>query len=279
MRKRIIITGATSGIGLATLEALAGSQYEILLGVRDTNKAKTIANKILSTNKNAKISIYQLDLASLESIQAFSEAIHKEYQSIDILFNNAGVFSDTRQKTKQGFEMTLGVNYIGTYYLTILLKDILEKGNQPQIISVGSRAGLFGRFKYKEGVFENHAHGFRAYSASKYLLLLTTIHCAQQFEDCGIRINIVHPGDVATNIWEGESTIMKIVGPIMKKNLLSIEEGAVAGLHLIENRPNTSGGFYKMHGEVIPFNKYDAKKAKDLLERTNDAIVNHGYHI
>ncbi len=279
MRKRIIITGATSGIGLATLKALANNKYDIILGCRNIKKAEDIIDKIISADKDAQIKIYQLDLASLESIKTFSVLIHKDYDYIDILFNNAGVFSDTKQKTEQGFEMTLGVNYIGTYYLTMLLMNIVKLGTNAQIINVCSRAALFGRFKYKDRKFENHANGFRAYSASKYMLLIITIYLAKEFEDVGIALNAIHPGDVATNIWNGDSLIMKIVGPIMKKKLLSVEEGAIAGLYLIENRPNTSGGFYQNEGEIIEFYKYDKKLAKDLIDKTNLAVKNHGYEM
>ena len=148
---------------------------------------------------------------------------------------------------------------------------------EPQIINVCSRAGLFGRFEFKDGKFENHSHGFPAYSASKYLQLITTIYMAEDFERHGIAINLVHPGDVATNIWQGESLLMKIIGPVMKKNLKTLEEGAIAGLHLIENRPSTSGGFYQMHGEKIEFKKYDEDKAKAIIDKVNEIIGFKGF--
>ena len=279
MCKRIIITGATSGIGLGTLKVLATKDYEIILGCRNIKKAQTIVDDILNLYCNSQIHIYELDLASFNSIKSFSDSIHSDFESIDILFNNAGLYSEKKQKTKQGFEMTVGVNYIGTYFLTMLLTDLVQKGNSPQVINVCSRAALAGHISFKNGEFVNRKHGFLAYSASKYMQLITTIYLAKQFDDMGVVLSAIHPGDVATNIWNGESFIMKIMGSMMGKKLLTLKEGIVAGIYLIESRPNLSGGFYENRGEVITFNKYDADKAKALLEITNEIIRKHGYEL
>ncbi|MCK5130342.1 MAG: SDR family NAD(P)-dependent oxidoreductase [Clostridiales bacterium] len=277
MRTKIIITGATSGIGLGTLKALANAQYEIILGCRNLQKTETIVQEITASNKQALIHIYHLDLASFESIRRFSDSIHRDFDSIDILFNNAGLFSDTKKETKQGFEMTVGVNYIGTYLLTMLLRDLVQKGINPQVINVCSRAALFGHISFKNGEFIKRKHGFLAYSASKYMQLLSTIYLAKRYDDMGIVFSAIHPGDVATNIWNGESFIMRTIGPLMQKNLLTLDEGIIAGIHLIENRPDVSGGFYQMHGEEIEFKKYDTNKAEVLIKKTNEVIQEHGF--
>jgi len=272
MKKKIVITGATSGIGKATMEVLANSDNHLILGCRNIPKAQKLVDEVKSKNKDARIDIFKLDLSSFKSIKDFSDAICKNYDSIGILFNNAGVFSDTKTYTKEGYEMTLGVNYIGTYYLTTLLMDIVEKGHNPQIINVCSRAALFGKFKLKDGAFIKQKHGFRAYSASKYLQLQTTICFANMYKDSKVKINAIHPGDVATGIWDGDSLMMKIIGPIMKKRLSSPEQGAVAGLYLIQNPPNDSGKFYEELGEVIEYDKYDEEFAKSILDATDKII-------
>ena len=216
--QKIIITGATSGIGKATTKALANGKYHLILGVRNIEKAEKLVDELKSKNSDAKIDILKVDLASFDSIKSFAAAIHKNYDAIDILVNNAGVFADKKAYTAQGYELTVGVNYIGTYYLTKLLMDVVEQGKNPQVIFIGSRAGMFGKFTLKEGAFQKQKHGFPAYSASKYLQLQTTIYLSKHLKT-DVKLNIVHPGDAATGIWEGDSLMMKIIGPIMMKSL------------------------------------------------------------
>ena len=274
MRKRIIITGATSGIGEATAIALANEKYHLILGVRNIEKAQKLVDKLSKENNDAKIDIHKLDLSSLGSIKGFADNIHKSYDSIDILFNNAGVFVDKKAYSKEGYELTLGVNYIGTYYLTKLLLDIIETGENPQIINIGSRAGLFGKFKLKKDAFTIQKPGFRAYSASKYLQLQTSIYLSK-YLNTDVKLNVVHPGDAATGIWNGDSILMKLIGPIMKKTLKSSAEAAVAGLYLVENPPTESGKFYQNLGEELSFDKYDEDFAKSVIEETDRMIAEH----
>ncbi|NQT59370.1 MAG: SDR family NAD(P)-dependent oxidoreductase [Bacteroidetes bacterium] len=238
--RRIIITGATSGIGLETVRSLAGSEYEIILGCRDQQKTESLIQEITSIVPKTTIHHFPLDLSSFSSIREFSSFIHKKYRYIDVLFNNAGVFADTAKKTKEGFELTIGVNFVGTYFLTTLLTDLLKGGHDAQIINICSRAALFGKFRNRPDFFHNHVHGFRAYSASKMMQLVMTLKMAEEMQEFGISVNAVHPGEVATNIWKGDSLLMKIIAPMLRKRLQTAAEGAQAGLYLvISARPKT----------------------------------------
>lgn len=272
MRKRIIITGATSGIGEATAIALANVKYHLIFGVRNIEKAQKLALKLTGENSDAKIDIHKLDLSSLSSIKNFTDVIHKNYDSIDILLNNAGVFADKKEYTKEGYELTLGVNYIGTYYLTKLLLNIVEMGKNPQVINIGSRAGMFGKFTLKKDAFTKQKSGFRAYSASKYLQLQTTMYLAKSLKT-PVKLNVVHPGDAATGIWNGDSILMKIISPIMKRFLKTSAHAARAGLYLIKNPPTQSGKFYENLGEEINFKKYNEDFAKSVIEETDRMIA------
>lgn len=275
-KRRILITGATSGIGFETAKALADDSHELILASRDPAKSAACMEAILAERPGASLRSYVLDLSSLECIRAFAESLGRDYDSLDVLFNNAGLFMDRPGKTVEGFETTIGVNYIGTWYLTRSLLDLLSKGKNPQIINVNSRAALFGSYRDREEVFENHPPGFRAYSASKLMQLLMTRRLA--YELAGrISVNAIHPGHVATGIWKGETPILKVLARVSARRHDPPEKAARVGLYLIENEGlwRETGKFFERLGEVIPLPpRFSDRALMDALERrTLEAIA------
>jgi len=275
-KKIILITGATNGIGLETAKELASRGYKIIMACRNIEKANMIRDEIREVSQNKNVEVMKVDLSSLKSIRNFSEELHEKYDNLHVLINNAGVFCDTSMKTAEGFEMTMGVNYIGTYYLTKLLLDLLKNARGARIINISSKAALFGKLKLNENFLENHPHGFKAYSASKLALLLATIEWANEFMKYNITVNAAHPGNVATGIWKGESFIMKIMEPINKRRYDSPEKGAITGIYLAtqDREPKITGKFYEKENQLIKYNKrcLDEKLRSDLIKNTEKIL-------
>ncbi|MDW7656512.1 MAG: SDR family NAD(P)-dependent oxidoreductase [Bacillota bacterium] len=280
MKRTILLTGATSGLGLATALALASKPYNLILTWRDQDKADQLRQRLDDSHPKANISLIELDLASFASIEACCTTIQKNIPSIDVLFNNAGLYMDTRGKTAEGFEMTLGVNYIGPAYLTWLLLPLLRLGDQPQILQMCSRAALFGWFRDKPDLFERHPHGFRAYAASKRMQLMLTISLADTLKADGVTVNAIHPGVVATSIWRGESLLMRLLDRNKHKRYLSAAAAANAGLFLIENATmrQVTGRFFENEGQEIKLSRRltDRQRIASLVERTKEAIRQKG---
>lgn len=130
--KRVIVTGATNGVGLGTSRALAHAGAHVILAVRNTELGEQRAAEI-SANGGGETSVLKLDLADLSSVRAFAGLID---EPVDILINNAGALTDRRTETVDGFEMTLGTNLLGPFALTNLLLPKVRS----QIINVGSDA-------------------------------------------------------------------------------------------------------------------------------------------
>jgi NAD(P)-dependent dehydrogenase (short-subunit alcohol dehydrogenase family) len=109
-----IVTGANSGIGRETARELARKGAQVVLACRSEARAEEALSDIQSELPAAKVEFMALDLADLEQVRAFAEAVHQRFDRLDLLINNAGVMIPPASKTKQGSELQLGVNHIGT---------------------------------------------------------------------------------------------------------------------------------------------------------------------
>ena len=222
--KRVVITGATSGIGLAITRELGEKGYELIIGCRNITKGLTLVKEL--KDKNMDVTLLEVDLADLSSIKKFSQNLLEQYSSIDVLINNAGVFSDTKKVTKDGFELTIGTNFIGQVSLTEKLLTLLTVINGSRIVNISSEAALFGRIKTDKSFYTKPAKGFLAYSKSKLAQVLYTLDLAERLSKQKVVVNAVPPGHVNTNIWKGDSFLMKIVGPVNQRKALSPETAA-----------------------------------------------------
>ena len=272
----ILITGTTSGLGLETAKKLVAMGFRVVLASRNIHVAKIQANEMQSETGNNSIDVMEIDLASFESIEKFVGEFYKKYDKLDILINNAGVFCDTEKKTIEGFEMTMGVNFIGTYYLTKLLLPIIKKGKNQRIVNVASKAGYYGKLNIKKDFFKNHAHGFKAYSASKLAILMMTIYFSEKLTNDGISVNSVHPGDVATGIWKGESLLMKLIAPINKRRYMSPEKACKTIVYVATSNEilGVTGKLFEKTNKAMEYNKkiQDKDVINKLFNYTDNLI-------
>ena len=124
--KTIIVTGANSGIGFFATKYFAYLGANVIMACRNEEKAKQAKHLIEQEISTAHLSVEIVDLASISSIKTFTKNIKEKYGEIDILINNAGVYMPSNEKTFDGFDMTFGTNFIGTYFLTEKLKTLLK---------------------------------------------------------------------------------------------------------------------------------------------------------
>jgi retinol dehydrogenase-14 len=278
--RRAIVTGATSGIGLETARGLARGGWDLVLACRDPQKSAEARTSIAAEVPGVHVECLQLDLESLDSIRSFARDLAVQHDAIDLLVNNAGVFCDTRRQTAEGFEMTIGVNFLGTFLLTRLVLPLLLRrggagGRPARIVNVASAAAAHGRPRGGDGIFTRGPHGFRGYAASKLALVLFTIDLAEELSGSGVTVNAVHPGEVATGIWQGESLLMKLVAPFMRHFLRSPADGARAVLRaaMAEELEGVTGAFIGKSGEMPPARAYtDAAMRRDLMRRAAAAV-------
>ena len=143
--KLVLITGANSGIGKETARGLAAMGATIIMACRNLAKATPVRDAIIEETGNAGVSVMHVDLASLESIRTFAREFAAVHTCLDVLINNAGTFSTSRQETEDGFERTMGTNHLGPFLLTHYMLPHLMRAPAARIVNVSSAAAFFGK--------------------------------------------------------------------------------------------------------------------------------------
>jgi NAD(P)-dependent dehydrogenase (short-subunit alcohol dehydrogenase family) len=253
VEKVVLITGANSGIGKETARALAKNGATLVMACRNLAKAIPVCESIQKESGNRQVEVMQLDLASLSSVRAFADRFAGKYLRLDVLINNAGIFSMRREETEDGFEKTMGVNYFGPFLLTNLLLPLIKQTPEARIVNVSSDAHFSGQIDLDDINYQKKypAFGFKAYSDSRLATVLFTQELAERLQDRSITANSLHPGTVATNIWSigpGIKAYQKLIHRITSSFMLSPEEGAQTTIYLAssdEVKGVTGKYFYK----------------------------------
>ena len=192
--KTAVITGANTGMGLQTAISLARSNARVFLGCRNTCAGNKAVDKIIRETGNEKVTAYNIDLASFDSIKQFADIFNKSDRQLDILVNNAGVFMLPLRRTKDNIEMHLGVNYLGHFLLTHLLLDNLKKSPSGRIVNVASRVPPFSMINFSDMNSEKSYNRVRAVVQSKQALLLFTKFLSSELRSTNVTVNSVDPG-------------------------------------------------------------------------------------
>ena len=200
-RKVCVITGSSAGIGKATAVKMAELGYEVIMLVRDCDKSRRALPEAKKRSGSDNVRLYYVDLASQQSIRDVVDRIKNDLDRIDVLVNNAGVFRRSHQKSPDGFEMTLAVNYLAPFLLTSLLLPLLEATPNSRVVNVTSELYRKGVADLDTQADDGRFNGNRAYANSKLLLVMFTRGLANRLEESGTTVNCVHPGVVATDVF------------------------------------------------------------------------------
>ena len=249
--KTIIITGSNSGIGKEAALNLAKSNHCILMLCRDSEKSVKAHQEIVSRSGNENISLITVDLSDPISIRSAVEKIKNEYQVIDVLVNNAGVYKVKRQETHNGLEMTFAVNFLATFMLSQMLMENLQASGNGRIINVVSELYKNGSIDFDNLMLENGYKAGDAYANSKLASVLYTVELAERESCNGISVNALHPGVLATDSFRDYPRLLtKILNLVLEKPQKGGER--IAYLAVSEEVKDVSGKyFYKTEEREI----------------------------
>ncbi|WP_374946838.1 SDR family oxidoreductase [Agreia sp.] len=201
--RRVIVTGANSGLGLETARRLSAAGAHVVMAARTTEKNERAAETIRQTVPHATLQLESLDLASLASVQAFADRMIAEKTPVDILINNAGVMAvPSKHTTEDGFELQFGTNHLGHFALTARLLPALITADAPRVVTLSSVAHWFGRIRFGDLNAEKKYNAWLAYGQSKLANLLFA-HELQRRSDAagwGLLSAAAHPGFSRTNL-------------------------------------------------------------------------------
>lgn len=277
--KTIIVTGSSSGIGKYEAMYFAYKQATIILACRNLKKANSVKEELLREVPTAKLDIIQLDLSDFNSIDSFNKELRKKYKKIDVLVNNAGVYFMPKEFTKQGYEITMGTNYLGPYYLTCSILDLITNCDG-RIINVSSIVHKHAKIDFDD-FFASKVNRNKIYARSKLALTCFSYYLGEYLEKNNLDTTCVcaHPGISATNILSpksgGFSVWFSKLGSRFLKIFTHSPSKASLSVVIAVNKNIKNNDFYGPRGfeisgypKKVKYNKNTLKYKNKLIEKS-----------
>jgi retinol dehydrogenase 12 len=242
--RTVLVTGANTGIGLATASALAGQGWRVWVACRSEGKGAAAVAGIRAATGNDAVFLLMLDLADLSSVRACAAEFLARGEALHVLINNAGV-GGRRGLTKQGFELMFGVNHLGHFLLTQLLLERLTSSGPARVVTVASDAH-YSAPGIDWDALRRPARGITGlgeYAVSKLCNVLFSQELARRTEGTGVHAYALHPGVVASDIWR---RVPWPVRPLVTRRMLTVDQGAQTSLYCATSPSvaGDSGRFY-----------------------------------
>lgn len=234
--RTVLITGTTSGIGKVTALELARQGDRVVMANRNQHKSEELVAQIKADTGNDNVSFIPLDLASLDSVRRCAADFLAQYDSLDVLLNNAGLTSADEVITDDGFELQFEVNGLSQFLLTRELLPALEKAAPAQVVFVSSMMHKFGKLDYDSFKGWETYNANSSYMQSKLVISMLAREFAERLAEKKIAVNTLHPGAVNTGILDGYSKFAQF---FLRKLFVAPEKGAKTSLYLLGLSPAT----------------------------------------
>jgi NAD(P)-dependent dehydrogenase (short-subunit alcohol dehydrogenase family) len=265
MKKTIIITGSTDGIGKLAALKLAKDGHNIYIHGRNSEKLANVISEIQTASNNSNIKGFAADLSTIQTVKQLAADIANEVASIDVLINNAGVYNSKQSKSADGFDMRFAVNYFAPYVLTNALQSLRKFAENARIINLSSAAQAPVSLDALAGTAPITEQA--AYAQSKLALTMWSFDLATQLSNN--HVIAVNPGSLLNTNMVKEAFGTHWSSADKGANILydlavSAEHEGITGKYF----DNDKGMYANAHSDA-----YDAGKIKDLIRKTEIILV------
>lgn len=258
---RVLITGATAGIGRETARALVAKDHEVVIACRNLAKGENVAAAIRDEFPRAKLELVELDLASFASVRRCAEDVKARFPVIDVLINNAGGVNVERKLSVDGHELTFATNHLGPFLFTNLLLDRLREAPAGRVVTVASNSHYSGKIDFQDLQHEKRYGVYKVYCDTKLANVLFALKLARLLVGSRVTSNALHPGTVASDIWPSDNALLRAATPLLKRFMLDERAGAEPSVMLATDpRLNgVNGRYFSRLAERAP-----SRKARDI---------------
>lgn len=275
--RRIVVTGATDGIGRVTAERLAQRGAEVAIVARNADKVAATVRAIAAAAPDAPPPHgIVADLAVQAEVRRAAVALSDAMPEIDVLVNNAGAMFDRRVETADGIERTVALNHLAYALLTARLLPALRRGRTPRIVNVASRAHVGARLVVDDLQHTRRAFsGWRAYAESKLHNILHTVALARRLDASGVTVNALHPGFVASRFGTGAGVLGHLLRAVMQVAAIDVEAGARTSIFLAGDPSvaGRTGGYYVRSALVAPSAVARDVAAQEALWQVTERLI------
>jgi retinol dehydrogenase 14 len=201
--RTVVVTGASSGIGAAAALELAGRGMRVVTVGRDPKRLAKLGERLREAGDDEQAEPLRADLASQAEVRRLADELLERCPRIDVLVNNAGVVSKTRELTQDGRERTIAINHLAPFLLTNLLLPRLREGAPARVVTTSSDAHYRGRIRLDDLDGERHWSSWGAYCDSKLANVLFTRALAAREDPGQVVAHCLHPGVIRTRLFRG----------------------------------------------------------------------------
>jgi NAD(P)-dependent dehydrogenase (short-subunit alcohol dehydrogenase family) len=251
--KTVVVTGATSGIGLETAIGLARLGADVALTARDPARGEAALAAVRAAGPGGRHSLHLADLSRQAEVRRLAGSL-AALPRLDVLVNNAGAIHARRKLTADGLEMTFAVNHLAPYLLTRLLAPRLSAAGAARVVTVASEAHRVGRLDLEDLQAERGYAGMRVYGTSKLCNILFAAALARRLAGSGVTSTSLHPGVIATGFGRNDSGWLNVLVRLARPLLKGPAEGARTSIHCAAHPSldGVTGRYFKDCREVTP---------------------------
>lgn len=259
----VLVTGSTGGLGRETARALATSGDHVIIHGRNQDRGNALVAEIMKEGRGSA-RFYSADFANLSEVRKLAQSILADYERLDVLVNNAGIFGadqNRRMVSNEGYELHLQVNYLAGYMLTEMLTPLLESSAPSRVINVASGQAAID---FDNLMLETDYSGTQAYFQSKLAQIMMTFALSDELSARGISINAMHPSDLM-------NTDMVLEAGFEPLN--PVETGRDALLRLINEDVGTGKFFNVFEEDEVHPQAYDDEAVARLMKISAELVA------